>query len=177
MANEIPKRSSQRDVILGLLALGLVLSGIGLLVPYRSPENGPLVGQPVPPLAFRAPGQAPRSVSELRGKTVLIVFWAYWCEPCLAEMESLQALEQQMEGQPFVLWMVHVGQGESIARGIPFLPKNLLFGNTPEELEAFRFNGLPHTVLVDQEGIIRAEYEGPRNWASPEAVATIKRYL
>jgi thiol-disulfide isomerase/thioredoxin len=57
---------------------------------------------------------APSKLADLRGKVVLLVFWGYWCGPCLAEIPTLAALQEQYREQGLTVIGVHVDAGDGI---------------------------------------------------------------
>jgi thiol-disulfide isomerase/thioredoxin len=67
-----------------------------------------LVGKPAPPIAGTDVDGKPVSLSELKGKVVLIDFWATWCPPCIAAIPTLKALSQKYQDRGFVILGVNV---------------------------------------------------------------------
>ena len=67
-----------------------------------------LVGKPAPPIAGTDVDGKPVSLAELKGKVVLIDFWASWCPPCVAAIPTLKALSQKYQDRGFVILGVNV---------------------------------------------------------------------
>ena len=67
-----------------------------------------LVGKPAPPIAGTDVDGKPVSLAELKGKVVLIDFWATWCPPCIAAIPKLKALSQKYQDRGFVILGVNV---------------------------------------------------------------------
>jgi len=64
----------------------------------------------VPEAALLDLEDAPRSLSEFKGKYVLLNFWATWCPPCRKEMPGLAALEEELGSDKFEVVTVAVGR-------------------------------------------------------------------
>ncbi len=177
MANENTKRRTPKGALLGLIGLGFILAVVGLLYsPDPEMVTEPLVGMDAPDFEFELDGTK-QSLSGLRGKVVLVNFWAYWCEPCRDEIVSLKKLENLMAGKEFVLLMGHVGDEKEEALKIADLPSKLIFDVPAGVLASYGVSGLPHSVLIDKQGIIRADMKGARDWISPEIVKLIQEPL
>lgn len=118
------------------------------------------------------------SLAELRGKVVLLNFWATWCPPCKAEMSDLDALHREHAvAHDFVV--VGVNVEEDAATIEAFVAKNRL--SFPIVLDAdgrvtaqlFGVRPLPTTFIIDREGFIRDAWNGQ---IAPEAmVARLER--
>lgn len=118
-------------------------------------------------------GQAWR-LADLRGKAVLINFWASWCEPCRAEMPSLQALAQSQGADKLVV--LAVNYKEPPARVAQFVQRTGLAlpvvadqqGTLAQQWGVTIF---PSTVLIGSDGRVRAVVRGEVDWGSAEAAA------
>lgn len=117
--------------------------------------------------------------SDFKEKTVLVNFWATWCEPCKEEMPTLQNLEAKLGGDNFQVVTVSVDwQGFKIMDPFfeEFRVKNLVHywdnsGRLPNELETI---GLPLTILINAKGEWIGRMDGPLVWDSPDALALFK---
>jgi cytochrome c biogenesis protein CcmG/thiol:disulfide interchange protein DsbE len=115
-------------------------------------------------------------LATLRGHVVLVNFWASWCEPCVAELPSLLALQHQMPGVTVVA--ISIDQDETAYRA--FLLRNhvdLLTVRDPEERVSALYGTvqIPETYAVDRNGILRRKFVSAQNWTSPEIVDYLKR--
>lgn len=112
------------------------------------------------------------SLKDLRGKTVVLNFWATWCPPCVEEMPSLVALQKEM-GDKVVILAVSTDVDENAYKQfirdhhIDLLTvrdgankANALYGT-------FKF---PETYIIDKDGKIRRKFIGAANWTSPDIV-------
>jgi thiol-disulfide isomerase/thioredoxin len=140
----------------------------------------PSTGYDVQPWAARKPvpalqasdlnGQVWR-LADLRGKVVLLNFWASWCEPCRAEMPSLQRLADQ-HPQNLVVLAVNLKEStqtvqqfvQRTALTLPVLPDPQ--GATAR---AWGVRIFPSTVLIDAQGTVRSVVQGELDWTGPDA--------
>ena len=177
MANENPQKSTNiktRITVYGLIALGLILAVAGIVYSYE-PErpSDALVGMEAPEFEFELPSGEQQSLNGLRGKVVLVNFWAYWCEPCIEEMPSLKALEARYADKDFVMLMVHIGDEKEQALKVQNLPKNPIIDVPVSVLSAYGISGVPHSVLIGKNGVVLEDYRGPRDWMAPDVLQEI----
>ncbi len=167
-APERTKTSARRPIFysLGGVALFALLGWIvwGQLSP--SPPSLPISSIPAPEVGHPAPdftlptldGQEVR-LADLRGKTVILNFWATWCPPCRREMPALEIVWQQHNrGDVMVLG---VDQGESVGLVSEYVRQNvgvtfpLLMDRSQDVGDLYLVRSLPTTFFIDAEGIIR----------------------
>jgi thiol-disulfide isomerase/thioredoxin len=133
-----------------------------------------------PALVLKDLDGRPRSLAEYRGRVLLINFWATWCEPCRDEMPSLHRLRERLAGQPFDV--VAVNYGESAARVSEFLTRErldltVLLDPNQEAARAWRVRVLPGSFLVGADGQVRYIVIGELDWASEDAMRTVRALL
>jgi peroxiredoxin len=120
------------------------------------------------------------SLQQLRGKVVLVNFWATWCEPCITELPSLQRLRDQLAAKGFEVLAVNYQEGP--ARINSFIQKlNLTLpvvrdtdGSVARSWGARIF---PASYLVDRDGNIRHSLSGGADWTGAALVSTIRTLL
>lgn len=118
-------------------------------------------------------------LDELRGKVVLINFWASWCEPCRAEMPSLQSLGQR-HAQDMVVLAVNFKESDSAMASfvqrsglrLPVLPDA-----QGALARAWGVRIFPSTVLIDARGRVHGVVRGELDWNGPDAERLLQPLL
>lgn len=141
---------------------------------WCSSGPGPAVqGQPAPEFTFRDQSGRGRSLSELRGKVVLVNFWATWCPPCLDEMPSMQQLQRRMANQPFEMLALSVDDSwQTVNR---FMKNNAftlpVYADFDKRISTLYGTHMwPETYIVDKKGRIAYKVVGPKDWTSSEVL-------
>lgn len=120
------------------------------------------------------------SMRDLRGKVVLMNFWASWCAECRPEMPVLERLHREFAPQGFAVIGINAREGsEAIRRyaselGLTF---PLVLDRDGKINALYGVVGLPTTFLVGRDGRAVALAVGPREWASTPARALIQALL
>ena len=136
----------------------------------------PAVGRPAPDFTLTGLDGQTFQLSELRGKPVVINFWATWCGPCRSEMPSLQTAAMRFDGEVVV---VGVDQGEEVAPVQAFVDElgvTFPIALDTEMTVGARYNvkGMPTTFFVDADGVIRHLWVGEMNSVIlAEGIATV----
>ena len=120
-----------------------------------------LIGQTAPELNIEKFLQAPKgekSLSALKGKVVVLEFWATWCAPCVAEIPHLNQLNEEFRDKQ-VQFISVTDEGEDVIA--PFLKRQEMkswigLDTDRSAFEAYGVKGIPRTFLINQEGIIAA---------------------
>lgn len=128
-------------------------------------EPLPEVGHPAPDFTLQAPGGGEVRLSDLRGKPVVVNFWATWCPPCRAEIPALEQAHRDFGGDVVILG-VDVQESEATVEA--FMGE---FGMSyPVALDpnaavarGYQVRAYPTTVFVDSRGVIRHIFTGPLN--------------
>jgi thiol-disulfide isomerase/thioredoxin len=114
-------------------------------------------------------------LESLRGRPVLLTFWASWCGPCRMELPELQKLADELKDEGLAL--VTVNMDQSPAMGMKFLERNSInvpvFLMSSSDLRALGVGSLPTNVLLDRDGRPAQIFEG----YSPEVPAEIRRLV
>ncbi len=137
---------------------------LGACTPGEDP--GPVVGSPAPAYGARTLTGDSVALTDLRGKVVLLNFWATWCTPCRHETPFLDSLHARRSPQG--LEVVGVSMDAPAARDeVAAFVRDLGVGYTilldprMRGLDLYRVVGLPASFLVDRDGILRWMRFGP----------------
>jgi cytochrome c biogenesis protein CcmG/thiol:disulfide interchange protein DsbE len=135
-----------------------------------------LVGNTAPDFTVQ---DADRKVTlhDLRGKVVVLNFWATWCPPCVEEMPSLVRLQSNLKDRVVVL-AVSVDEDERSYR--TFLKKNnvdLLTVRDPQQKsnELYGTFKFPETYIIDRNGVVQRKFIGPVDWTRPDVVEYLNK--
>ena len=98
-------------------------------------------------------------LGDLRGKVVLVNFWATWCPPCRKEMPDLQELYSRFKEKGLVILAI---TDEAIEKAKPFIEEKqytfpVLLDSGRKVNEAFRVDGIPKTFIYDRAGKLAAQ--------------------
>ena len=162
--------------------LGLPAAAQAADLPPLSHSLTALEPSPAPELKFKDLEGRMHDLAELRGKVVLINFWATWCPPCRREMPSMERLAQALKGEPFVALAVDVGEDadtiEAFISQLDTMPTfPILLDTRARSMKAWKVAGLPTTFLVDKRGHIVSSAIGGREFDHPEIVKTVRELI
>ena len=142
------------------------------------------VSSPVPAIDFvlEDMDETPFSFSQLKGKVVLLNFWATWCPPCVREIPSMERLYQKFKNNNFtVLGLNQMEDGDTVFAFTGQLALDptftVLFDKTSKVSRLYKVNGLPTTYLIDKKGLIRYRAIGGREFDHPDIEKIIKQLL
>lgn len=165
-------------VAAGLLLCALTLCSRGSAMELKLSRSGSGTAMPVFSLTA-LDGQTVHS-KDLRGKVVVLNFWATWCGPCKEEMPALERLRRQFDRKGVVFYTITTDlQRDGIKAFLGHLGLGLpvLLDEDKDVSSAFLVRGLPTTVLIGRDGKLVGRAVGPRAWDGPEAVALIQTLL
>jgi len=176
--------------VVALLALPALLASSGLPAPARVFAEDPVAAlslirpKPVkdaPEFQVRTPEDHTIRLTDLRGKVVLLNFWATWCDPCREEMPGLERLHRAYKDRGFVVLAISLdAQGASVVS--PFVKRfGLTFpiGLDPKMQirETYGVWAVPSTFLIDRKGKRVLFANGAREWDSGAAHALVESLL
>jgi len=165
-------------VILLLVCGSLYLVTAGSSRPTSEPVQAVSLGSAAPDFQLQDNNGNLVSLSALRGKVVMVNFWATWCPPCRAEMPSMEKLNQAMAGEDFVILAINIEAGgrSSVAEFLEKSPHTfpILFDDQGVVQKLYGVYKFPESFVITKEGLIDDKVIGAIDWAHPETVAYFK---
>jgi cytochrome c biogenesis protein CcmG/thiol:disulfide interchange protein DsbE len=161
--------------ILGPLAW---IVAAGMLYAFATPSyrqgEASLAGRRAKDFQLQVPGAS--HLSDLRGKVVVLNFWASWCPPCLEETQSLNTLQRQIAGKGGVVLGISVDEDKAAYE--KFLVDNhVVFptydDTTKKTAQDYGTSMYPETYLIDRSGKLARKIVGPQDWQSPQIMGSI----
>jgi len=118
------------------------------------------------------------TLAALKGKVVLLNFWATWCPPCREEIPSMITLNSFMAGKPFQMVCVSVDEGgkkavEDFFKNSGFLLPAYL-DPSGQVAKTYGITGVPETFVIDKNGVIVKKVIGGLDWNSPDVIAFLE---
>lgn len=111
-------------------------------------------------------------LSDFKGKTVMLNFWATWCGPCIKEMPSMEQLYRRFKDKGFII--ISIASGENKESVTSFIEKiNITFpallDTDLKVTDSYNVWALPTTYFIDKKGKIIGKVYGSRDWTTPAA--------
>ena len=128
---------------------------------FQRPAATPVVGRPAPAIQLPTLAGGQASLSDYKGRPVVVNFWATWCEPCKQEMPALQAAA---DAHPDMV-VLGVDNVESAVKVKPFVDQlgvrfPILLDEDGSVMERYQVTGLPTSFFIDRSGTLRSLYRG-----------------
>ena len=148
-------------VLIAAALIGVLFLGLG-----KNPNEirTPLIGKTAPTFVLQEVGTKQTiDLAQLRGKPVVLNFWATWCGPCWEEHPVLVANARMLQPNVQFLGVVFQDSDEKI---LGFLQQRgssypTVVDDKGKTAIAYGVGGIPETYFIDAEGVIRAKYNGP----------------
>ncbi len=155
--------------------VAIVVLCLFLLAGCNSGSHPPRIGNAAPD--FTIPdGQRSVSLSQFKGKPVVLNFWATWCPPCIEEMPSLVRLQKQIGDQVTILAVSEDDDDNAYKQFVKDHNVDLLtVRDTKHNNELYGTFKYPETFVIDRDGKIVRKFIGAQEWTSPEIVDYLKK--
>lgn len=146
-----------------VLAVAVVALALASGVAWSMGSRVPVVGTPVEDFELVDLSGTTQRLSQYRGKIVLLNFWATWCKPCTIEMPAMQASFNKLQDIGFVVLAINELEDEVKVRA--HVTQNghtfpVLMDRDNKVANQFGVFGLPVSVFVDPQGVIREYIKG-----------------
>jgi peroxiredoxin len=158
-------RTYVRVAILGVLLVALVFAVYSSL---EKDPNAVKVGKEAPNFSLEQLNGPAITLSDLRGKGVVLNFWGTWCEPCKSEMPALQKQYELNKDKGLVIIGVNIGQAPATVD--PFVKQlgvrfPILLDSQSQITKLYRIGPIPTTFFIDPEGVVQEIFVGELNEA------------
>lgn len=142
----------------------------------------PALAEPIPAPDFNLKAEDGKwyKLSDMRGKVVVINFWATWCPPCRYEMPALENLWQKVKDKNIVILGVNVGEdADTIFEFTGTYPVSfpLPMDIDGKVIEQYPIRGLPTTYVINPAGMVTHRAVGSRQWDEDWLIAELEKLL
>ena len=167
-------RPSGAWIVGAAVAIGVLLAAL-----WGDPTPPPLrAGSAAPELALRdIESDAPVSLRNLRGRVVLVNFWATWCKPCEDEMPAMERLYRALQPQGFELLAISVdGDAAPVREFRQRLNLSFPILHDPDKRvsRAWQTDRYPESFLIDTQGRVEIPIRYNRAWGFSDGIARVK---
>ena len=157
-------------------AIWIIITMIFFGDPNSEMDNVPKEGFTAPNFVLRSSSDEVYSLSDFRGKAVVVNFWASWCPPCKEEIPAMQNVFNQYQDDGFVLLAVNATNQDSISNSEAFVKSNgitfpILYDKDGSVGNLYQVQAMPTTFIIDKSGIIKEIIIGG---PMPEALLQIR---
>ena len=142
----------------------LAATVVGALSLASGPAHA--AGEQAPDFTLRDLGNKEVSLSDYKGKVVLVNFWATWCGPCKVEMPHLDKMDAEFESRGFEVLSISTDDARAASMVKPFIKKNgyqftVLLDKTTAVVSKYNpAKTLPYTAIIDRDGRIAHVHMG-----------------
>jgi peroxiredoxin len=118
------------------------------------------------------------SLSNLRGRPVLLNFWATWCAPCAEEMPGMEDLVRKLDDRAVVLAVSVDENWDLVRRFFPHgTPLSIVLDQSKELPKRYGTEKYPESFIIDPQGQVRHYFINSRKWGEPEAFQCLESFL
>jgi peroxiredoxin len=180
------KPSGSKLLWLGLIAVIVIAGGVWVgfdIIPSSDVsttaattglEPAPVADHPAPEFTLNTLDGQEVSLSDFRGRPVIINFWATWCGPCRVEMPHFQEAYTAHQNNGLVILGVNLTERDVVTEVPGFIDEfgltfPIVLDESGEVAKTYKAFGQPASVFVDKDGIVHEVFYGPVNKAFIDA--------
>ncbi len=136
-------------------------------------ESGAVIGihkgEQAPDFTLNGLDGTPVSLSDFKGKMVVLNFWASWCPPCRVEMPHMQRFYEEYVDKNVVVLGINLTSTEKSADAAQSFVEEqelsfpVLLDSKGDAMDTFRIVAYPTTYIIDDEGVIQQVFQGAMN--------------
>lgn len=145
-----------------------------VLQPYKGKQQTPL-------LRLKNIHDETMELANMKGKVVLVNFWATWCPPCVHEMPSMQRLQDKFNDKPFTILGVNMAEDKQTIQLFLQTKVNvrfpILLDSDGDALKRWKVFAFPTSYVIDKKGQIRYALFGGLEWDTPDIINKISGLL
>jgi peroxiredoxin len=160
---EVAMRVRRNNTLFFGLVLSAALTALPAFDGWSMGSRVPTVGMQAEDFSLTDLDGKPQSLSQYRGKIVLVNFWATWCKPCTTEMPAMQSSFDKLRDKGFVVLAINELEDDAKVRehikqyGHTF---PVLMDRDNKVANQFGVFGLPVSVFIDQQGVVQEYIKG-----------------
>jgi peroxiredoxin len=142
-----------------------VVAAVAFAVSRSQASIESLVGKPAPAISLKTADGKDVSLASLKGKVVLVDFWATWCGPCKASLPNINKIanDKDLAAKGLVVWAVNLDETPDKVNA--FTKQNNYSLTVPIDVggavaETYKIQGIPSTMVIGTDGTIKYAVEG-----------------
>ncbi len=164
-----------------LLLLCVGMSGCSDSARQPAVSGPPAVGQAAPDFTLSDLQGNTHTLAALRGKVVIVNFWATWCPPCRAEMPSMEQLHRELGDEGLVMLAINIEKDgrQTVPKFLASSPHSfpILIDDREEVQKRYGVSKFPESFVVRKDGVIDDKVIGAIDWAHPQTVEYFRKLL
>lgn len=161
-----------------MTAMGMSVSAGNEKRPVSPSEIEKLEKNKAPDFSLKDLSGRPVTLSSLKGKVVLLNFWATWCPPCISEMPVFNKLYKEMRPRGLEIVAISADRSEGYVRDFASkhsLDFKVIYDESRDVVKRYKVFSMPTTFLIDKNGIIVEKFFGEYDWTDQEIKKKIEK--